>query len=78
MAQTLAAWQEEGALLRDAHPALYALRQRFAAPDGSDVRNEGGQGAEIPQAAQDAKKLNECISAAAGDPDKIFSCFDQF
>jgi hypothetical protein len=49
-----------------------------AAPDGSDVRNEGGQGTEIPQAAQDAKKLNECISAAAGDPDKIFSCFDQF
>ena len=49
-----------------------------AAPDGSDVRNEGGEGTEIPQAAQDAKKLNECISAAAGDPDKIFSCFDEF
>lgn len=49
-----------------------------AAPDGSNVRNEGGEGTEIPQAAQDAKKLNECISAAAGDPDKIFSCFDEF
>ncbi len=35
-----------------------------AAPDGSDVRNEGGEGSEIPQAAQDAKKLNECIPAA--------------
>jgi hypothetical protein len=35
-------------------------------------------GTEIPQAAQDAKRLNECISAAAGDPDKIFSCFDEF
>ena len=49
-----------------------------AAPDGSDVRNEGGEGTEIPQAAQDAKKLNECIAAADNDPDKIFSCLDEF
>ena len=49
-----------------------------AAPDGSDVGNEGGEGTEIPQAAQDAKKLNECIAAADNDPDKIFSCLDEF
>ena len=49
-----------------------------AAPDGSDVRNEGGEGTEIPQAAQDAKKLNECIAAAKGNPDEIFSCLDEF
>jgi uncharacterized protein (DUF1015 family) len=35
VAQALAAWQQEGALLRDARPAVYALRQRFTAPDGS-------------------------------------------
>ena len=49
-----------------------------AAPDGSDVRNEGGEGTQIPQAAQDAKRLNECIAAANNDPDKIFACLDEF
>ena len=49
-----------------------------AEPDGSGVRNEGGEGTEIPRAAQDAKKLNECISAANNDPEKIFSCLDEF
>ena len=41
VAQTLAAWQHEGALLRDARPALYALRQRFSAPDGSEQVRDG-------------------------------------
>ncbi|MGH0032098.1 MAG: DUF1015 family protein [Myxococcota bacterium] len=39
--QTLAAWQQEGVLLRDAEPALYALRQPFEAPDGSRGTREG-------------------------------------
>ena len=34
IARTLAAWQREGVLRRDPRPALYALRQRFRAPDG--------------------------------------------
>ena len=36
VAETLARWQAEGALVRDAQPALYGLRQRFVAPDGSE------------------------------------------
>jgi len=39
--QTLAAWQREGALVRDAHPAFYALRQRFRAPGGSEHARDG-------------------------------------
>ena len=31
----LAAWQREGVLVRDPRPAFYALRQRFAGPDGA-------------------------------------------
>ena len=49
-----------------------------ADPDGGDVRNEGGEGTEIPQVAQDAKKLNECIEAANSDPDRIFRCLEEF
>ena len=49
-----------------------------ADPDGGDVRNEGGEGTEIPQVAQDAKKLNECIEAATSDPDRIFRCLEEF
>jgi len=41
VAQALAAWQQEGALLRDALPAIYALRQRFTAPDGSEHVRDG-------------------------------------
>jgi uncharacterized protein (DUF1015 family) len=41
VAATLAAWQHEGALLRDAHPCVYALRQRFTAPDGSEHVRDG-------------------------------------
>jgi uncharacterized protein (DUF1015 family) len=33
--ETLAAWRARGVLVRDAEPALYALRQSFALPDGS-------------------------------------------
>jgi len=32
--ETLAAWRAEGVLLRETEPALYALRQGFATPDG--------------------------------------------
>jgi uncharacterized protein (DUF1015 family) len=35
VAETLARWQEDGVLVRDASPGLYPLRQRFTAPDGS-------------------------------------------
>ena len=41
VAQALAAWQQEGALVRDARPAVYALRQRFPAPDGSEHVRDG-------------------------------------
>ena len=33
---------------------------------------------QIPQAAQDAKKLNDCIAAAGSDTDEIFGCLDEF
>ena len=39
--RTLAAWQREGALVRDARPAFYALRQRFRAPGGSEHARDG-------------------------------------
>jgi uncharacterized protein (DUF1015 family) len=41
VAQTLAAWRREGVLRLDAQPALYALRQRFAAPDGRLLERTG-------------------------------------
>ena len=34
-------WRKSGVLLRDSEPALYALRQRFEAPDGSSVERDG-------------------------------------
>jgi uncharacterized protein (DUF1015 family) len=40
-ARTLAAWRHEGVLRRDERPALYGLRQRFAAPDGSLQTRDG-------------------------------------
>lgn len=43
--QTLAAWQRDGALVRDAEPSLYALRQRFTAPDGRAYARDGFFGA---------------------------------
>ena len=41
VAQTLAAWRREGVLRLDAAPALYALRQRFSAPDGRALARTG-------------------------------------
>ena len=41
VAETLSAWQREGVLVREAAPALYGLRQRFTAPDGSEKLREG-------------------------------------
>jgi uncharacterized protein (DUF1015 family) len=41
VAETLSAWQREGVLVREAAPALYGLRQRFSAPDGSQKLREG-------------------------------------
>ena len=41
VAQTLAAWRREGVLRFDPQPALYALRQRFAAPDGRALARTG-------------------------------------
>jgi hypothetical protein len=49
-----------------------------ADPDGSKVRNEGGAGTEIPPAAIEAQKLNDCIQAAQNNPDEIFACLDRF
>jgi len=39
--RTLDAWRAEGVLQQDPRPALYGLRQRFAAPDGSRLVREG-------------------------------------
>jgi uncharacterized protein (DUF1015 family) len=39
--ETLAAWQREGVLRRDPRASLYALRQRFRAPDGSEASRDG-------------------------------------
>jgi len=41
VARTLADWQRDGALVRDAAPALYGLRQRYLAPDGAERVREG-------------------------------------
>jgi uncharacterized protein (DUF1015 family) len=38
--ETLAAWRAEGVLMRESAPALYALRQGFAAPDGAPCLRE--------------------------------------
>ena len=44
-AARLDAWRREGVLVRDAEPALYVLRQRFAAPDGRPAERLGFFGA---------------------------------
>jgi hypothetical protein len=49
-----------------------------ASADGKNVRNLGGAGTEIPQAALDAQKLNDCIQAANSEPEQIFACLDKF
>jgi uncharacterized protein (DUF1015 family) len=40
-AEKLAAWRDEGALVRDAEPAIWALRQHYAAPDGRELTRSG-------------------------------------
>ncbi len=37
----LDAWRAEGILIRDKQPAVYGLRQRFAAPDGTTHERDG-------------------------------------
>jgi hypothetical protein len=49
-----------------------------AALNGSRMRNIGGKGVEIPQAAIDARKLNDCIQGAEQDFDRIEACFAEF
>jgi uncharacterized protein (DUF1015 family) len=41
VAETIAAWRREGVLRLDERPALYALRQRFAGPQGEPRVREG-------------------------------------
>ncbi len=45
---------------------------------GGRVRNVGGEGIQVPQAAIDARKLNECIQGAGTDTDAISKCFEDF
>ena len=40
-AATLAAWQEEGVVVRDAAPAVWALEQDYTGPDGGSYRRHG-------------------------------------
>lgn len=47
-----------------------------AEPDGSGVRNEGGEGVAVPPAAQEAQKLGECIEAAGNDTNQILECLE--
>ena len=39
--ETLEAWRGQGVLIREREPALWALEQQFAAPDGSTRRRRG-------------------------------------
>jgi hypothetical protein len=45
---------------------------------GGAVHNVGGQGVQVPPAAIEARKLNDCIQRASGDVDAIQSCFKDF
>jgi uncharacterized protein (DUF1015 family) len=40
-AQLFARWQDEGAIVRDAEPALWALRQDYTGPDGRSLSRQG-------------------------------------
>src|SRR6059036_434626 len=40
-ARLLAQWRDEGAVVRDAEPALWALRQDYTGPDGRALTREG-------------------------------------
>lgn len=48
-----------------------------AQPNGSGVRNEGGEGVAVPPAAKEAQELSDCISAAQNDTDKILECLER-
>lgn len=41
VSQTLHSWLEQGVLVQDDEPALYAFRQRFTGPDGAQRTREG-------------------------------------
>src|SRR4051812_35936692 len=41
-AEILAGWRAEGAVVRDAEPALWALRQEYAAPGDGPARTRQG------------------------------------
>jgi hypothetical protein len=45
---------------------------------GGAVTNIGGEGVEVPKAAIEARKLNDCIQAANSDTDAIEKCFADF
>ena len=49
-----------------------------AAENGGNVEDVGGGGGEIPQAALDAQRLNECIASAEQDVEAIQRCFGEF
>jgi uncharacterized protein (DUF1015 family) len=40
-AETIAAWREEGALVADSEPALWAMSQDYTAPDGTEHTRNG-------------------------------------
>src|SRR3954452_23079129 len=40
-ADTFQAWRQEGILIQEREPALWALRQEYTAPDGSARRRQG-------------------------------------
>lgn len=44
---------------------------------GRKVRNEGGEGTEIPPAAVEAQELNDCIEGAGSDPERILDCLER-
>jgi hypothetical protein len=49
-----------------------------ARADGGGVEDIGGGGTAIPPAAQEARKLNDCIKDAGNDTDAIFACLERF
>src|SRR5256885_3115867 len=40
-ADTFQAWRQEGVLIHEREPSLWALRQDYTAPDGSERRRQG-------------------------------------
>lgn len=48
-----------------------------AGPDGRGLEDVGG-GVQIPEAAQQARRLNDCIQRAGDDTDAVFQCFEEF